>query len=179
MRSEAAPAQVVDQPEKPSVRDVFRREAPFVMRMVRRLGAAEADVEDLTQEVFLVLHRRLDDFDPARSIRSWLYGIVRRVVADHRRLARVRREAPSGDVVHLTVPADQPAAIERRDARRILDAALDAMPDEQREIFVLYELEGLSMREIVELTGCPLQTGYSRLHAAREALVRVVDRRKP
>ena len=178
MRSEAAPAQVVEQPEKPSIHDVFRREAPFVMRMVRRLGAPEAEVDDLTQEVFLVLHRRLDDYD-GRSMRSWLYGIVRRVVADYRRLARVRRESPSGDVVHLAVPADQPAAIDRRDARRILDAALDAMTDEQREIFVLYELESLPMREAVGLAGCPLQTGYSRLHAAREILLRVVERRTP
>jgi len=146
------------------------------MRVVRRMGVPESEVEDLTQEVFVVLHRRIADYDAAHAMRSWLFGIVRRVVADYRRLARVRHEGRSEAVVTLTTPPDQTAALERRDARRILDAALDAMPDEQREVFVLYELEGMPMREVADAVGCPLQTGYSRLHAARDALTRHVQR---
>src|SRR5690606_37886764 len=107
-------------------------------RTVRRLGVREADVEDVGQEVFLVLHRRYDDYDPARSVRSWLFGIVRRVVADHRRLARVRNEFPSATVIQLsTCPPEQERSLDRAAARHLLDEALESLSDEQRAVFVL------------------------------------------
>ncbi len=164
---------------RPSLRDVFLREGPFVLRTARRLGVREADVEDVAQEVFVVLHRRYDDYDPTKSLRSWLFGIVRRVVADHRRLARVRNESPSAHVIQLsTCSPDQERALDRAAARRLLDEALESLSEEQRAVFVLYELEGMAMREVVDAIGCPLQTGYSRLHAAREAVHRFVETRR-
>ena len=161
---------------KPPVRDVFRREAPFVMRTIRRLGVWDADVEDVAQEVFIVLHRRMPEYDTRTPMRSWLFGIVRRVVADHRRLARVRRERSSASVVRLSTPPDQHRALDRAAARKLLDGALDALSEPQREVFVLYELESMSMSEVAAAVDCPLQTAYSRLHAAREAVRRYVLR---
>lgn len=177
MRSQTAAAQVIDSSEKPTVREVFLREGAFVLRAVRRMGVPDAEVEDVAQEVFLVLHRRMAEYDGVHSMRSWLFGIARRVVADYRRLARVRRERASPAVLTVSTPPEQAAAVERKHARRILDEALESLTDDQREVFVLYELEGMSMREVAELVGCPLQTGYSRLHAARAVVMGFIEKR--
>jgi len=173
-----ARADTVADTDRPSVRDVFRREAAFVMRTIRRLGVWDADVEDVAQEVFIVLHRRMPEYDTRTPMRRWLFGIARRVVADHRCLARVRRERPSASVLRLSTPPDQHRALDRAHARMLLDGALDTLSDPQREVFVLYELESMPMSEVVAAVDCPLQTAYSRLHAAREAVRRYVLRRE-
>ncbi|MBK6515836.1 MAG: hypothetical protein IPG04_17515 [Polyangiaceae bacterium] len=84
--------------ERPAFANVFAAELPYVLRSLRRLGALPADVEDLGHDVFMVVHRELARFDPARPIRPWLFGIAFRVASDHRRLARVRREVPTAQV---------------------------------------------------------------------------------
>ncbi len=151
----------------PTLDDVFRSEGAFVVRTVRRLGAPAGDVEDLAQQVFLVLHRRPELLATATSPRSLLFGIVRRVVSDHRRRARPTRTVEAGV---LTVDASQERSVSRHEARAMLDRALDALGADQREVFVLYELESLPMREVASLVDVPLQTAYSRLHAARDAI---------
>jgi RNA polymerase sigma-70 factor (ECF subfamily) len=146
---------------------VFAENAPYVWRALRRLGVREADVEDVCQEVFLVVHRRLDDFEGRASIRTWLYGICLRAAASYRRRPHRLREEIASTPPEESIPAPQDDDLERKRALARLDVALDELDDDKRAVFVLYELEQLSMAEIAEATGCPVQTAYSRLHAAR------------
>jgi RNA polymerase sigma-70 factor (ECF subfamily) len=164
-----------------TVAEVFREHAPFVWRALRRLGVREADVEDACQEVFVVVHRRLGDFEGRSSVRTWVYGICVRVASDWRKRAHVRRE-----IVTDTTPEPEPdsgrdpqRALATREARRILDRILDELDDDKRAVFVLYEIEQLGMAEVADSLGCPLQTAYSRLHAARKLVEgRIADTRR-
>lgn len=150
----------------PTTSQVFAEHGPYVFRTLRYLGVPERDLPDVVQETFVVVHRKLPEFEARSSVRTWLYRICRRTASDYRRKAHVRRESlrePAEELVHT---ATQPAnAIE---ARQVLLRALDTLDDEKREVFVLAEIEGLTMTEVVEVMGCPLQTGYSRLTAARK-----------
>jgi RNA polymerase sigma-70 factor (ECF subfamily) len=149
--------------------EVYDAHAAFVWRVVRRLGVREADVADVVQEVFLVVHRQLGGFEGRSSVRTWVYGIATRCASTHRRRAHLTREA-SGDVPESSIEPDQPTSIDRRQARARLDRLLDELSDDQRAVFVLYELEELPMAEIADVVGCPVQTAYSRLHAARKVI---------
>lgn len=162
-------------PEAPPVfEDVFSRLGRFVWRALRYLGVAEADLDDACQEVFLVVHRRLNDFEGRSSLRSWVYGITLRVAADYRKSAYVRRRRAHSDA---PVPEEQaPCALGQAEARQLLQRALDALDDDKRTVLVLHELEGFSIPEVAELVGCPVQTAYTRLHAARERVEREVRR---
>jgi len=158
---------------RPTVADVFEAHIDYVWRVLRHLGVAPRDLEDVAQEVFVVVHRRLPEWEPRGDIRSWLYAIAANGAKDHRRRAWNRRR------VQLDGEAEPPGSEaaedldERLDARRALErvhAALTGLPEEQRMVFVLYELEGLSMEEITQGMQCPLKTTYSRLRLAREAV---------
>ena len=160
----------------PTVRDVFDEHARYVWRTLRHLGVAEAEVPDVCQEVFLTVHRKLSGFEGRSSLRTWLYGICIRVAADHRRRAYVRYERataePLADGGERT-GAEPDARVEQR---RAVVALLDLLDPEKREVVVLYEVEGFSMKEVAEIVGCPLQTAYSRLHAARELMLAALQR---
>jgi RNA polymerase sigma-70 factor (ECF subfamily) len=147
---------------------IYAEHAAFVWRSLRRLGVREADVPDVCQEVFIVVHRRLHDFDGTSALRTWLFGITMRAAAGYRRSARVRREAVGEPVPDAAVAPAQADEIERTRALQLLDTLLDQLDEDKRAVFVLYELEQVSMAEVAQLVGCPLQTAYSRLHAARK-----------
>lgn len=151
----------------PDLAEIFEDYAPFVWRVVRRMGVAEADAEDVCQEVFLVVHRRVHEFEGRSSLRSWIYGICLRCAAAHRNRAHHRREVRSDEPVEATVDGRQAEALDAQRALHELDRVLNRLPDKQREVYVLYELEELGMAEVAAAIGCPLQTAYSRLHAAR------------
>lgn len=157
---------------------LVREHAPYVWRVLRRLGVREADVEDVSQEVFVVVHRKLGDFEGRSSLRTWIYGICARTASDHRRLAHVRREEATSRPPERAGSAPQLAELEARDRRAMLDAALDALEDDKRAVLVLYEIEEVPMKEVAEAVGCPLQTAYSRLHAARRDLKRAIEERQ-
>jgi len=153
-----------------SFREVFQENAPYVWRCLRRLGVAPADVEDVCQEVFVVVHRKLSDYDGRASVRSWLYGFCVRKASDYRRLAHIRREKVTDELPELPTSQGQDEALDRRAARDFLDALLDRLDEPQRTVFVLYEVEELPMHEVARIADCPLQTAYSRLHAARRRI---------
>lgn len=157
--------------------EVFETCAPLVWRTLRRLGAGEADVEDLAQEVFLVVHRRLPTFEGRSKVSTWVYGICVRVAADHRRRAYVRREALTASPPEGSGPAPQVAVVEAAQARAALDAILDRLDEDKRAVFVLYEVEELPMVDVAEAVGVPLQTAYARLHAARRIVNEAVAAR--
>lgn len=155
---------------EPSFDELFEAYAAFVWRALKRLGVPPGDVADASQEVFLVVHRRLASFEARSSVRSWIYGICLKVASSWRRKAQQRGTAP------LSEPVEEPASgavglddeLERRRTRALLVAALEQLDEDKRDVFVLYELEELSMSEVADAVGCPLTTAYSRLHAARK-----------
>jgi RNA polymerase sigma-70 factor (ECF subfamily) len=146
---------------------VFRENAPFVWRTLRRLGVREADVDDVCQEVFVVVHRKLAEFEGRSSLRTWIYGICIRTASAHRKLAR-HREMPTDSPPEREAEGTPHESLARRRALEKLDRALGELDEDKRTVFVLYEIEELGMAEIAEIVGCPLQTAYSRLHAARD-----------
>jgi RNA polymerase sigma-70 factor (ECF subfamily) len=153
----------------PTFEEVYREHVRFVWRTVRRLGVPEADVEDVCQHVFEVVHRQLPGFRGDSKLTTWLFAVVRRVVADFRRSAYQRRRADHGDV-EIAVAADQEERLERAQARALLDRLLDELDEDKRTAFVLCELEGMEVKDAAEMLGCPVQTIYSRLRSARERL---------
>lgn len=156
--------------EPATLRDLFRAHAAFVARSLSLLGVAGQDVEDAVHEVFLVAARRLSEYEERGSIRSWLWAICL-YVARSRRQQRQRREEPMDE--HDLGPADAPTpeqTAHRRQSFERAKRALDALSDEQREAFVLYEVEQLTLREVAESMGCAIQTVYSRVQAARARL---------
>jgi len=160
----------------PSFEEVFRTCAPFVWRASRRLGVRERDVEDVCQEVFVAVHRKLDSFEGRSSVRTWLYGICVHAASNHRRRSHVRREVVSDTLSEQIAAADQHEGLERQQALAQLAEMLNELDHDRRAVFVLYEIEQLSMSEIASAVGCPLQTAYSRLHAARKQLEATVKR---
>jgi RNA polymerase sigma-70 factor (ECF subfamily) len=145
---------------------IFQDEAAYAGRTLRYLGVREDHLEDAVQEAFVVVHRQLAQLRGG-SVRAWVRSICVRVASNYRRSLRRRREDAMAEPPEVAVPATQHGEAEGRQARRRLLAALDALPAEQREVFVLYEIEQLTVPEIAEAVGCPQQTAYSRLHAAR------------
>ena len=155
---------------------VVRDQAAFVMKVVRRMGVPDRYVEDVSQEVFLVLHRRWNDYDPSRPLQPWIYGIATRTAVAHRRRAFHRRERLDSSPDLPPVEAAQERTLRHTEAQRLLDRALDTLDDDKRQVFVAFDLLGIPMAEIAVTLGCPLQTAYSRLHAARRRVRDEVER---
>jgi RNA polymerase sigma-70 factor (ECF subfamily) len=153
---------------RPDVTLLFREHGPFVFRVLRRLGVREADIDDALQEVFLVAYRRADTFEARSSWRTWLYGIAVRVAAAFRRKAHVRRETMESAPEQTDPRAGAEAELVQRQLLAHLDLALAELDDDKRAAFVLYEVEGMTMAEVAEALGCPLQTAYSRYRVASE-----------
>ncbi len=123
----------------------------------------------------MVLFRRLPEFEGRSSLRTWIYGICVRVALAYRRkrtpqLAELNHGAHDPERNYPAVQASVCEDLDRSRALAELDRALDLLDDDKRTVFVLYELEDLSMSEVASAVGCPLQTAYSRLHAARRYL---------
>jgi RNA polymerase sigma-70 factor (ECF subfamily) len=170
-----------DSPSTPSdFRSIFETYGPFVARTLRQLEVPSADRHDLSQEIFVIVHRKLHEYDGRTSLRSWIYGICVRMASTYRRSARVRREQACGSPEPALSPSHDAANHDHDlDSRRAFahaEALLAKIDDEKRRVFVLYEIEGLSMIEVAEEVGCPLQTAYSRLHAARRGMKVLLQR---
>ncbi len=157
-------------------RDLFDREFDYVWASLRRLGVDVRDLEDVAQEVFFRVHRRLDEYDASRPIRPWLFAFAFRCASDWRRLARHRVEVfqDPGEFAAPAHGADEAIAKAEDDA--LFLRALDCVGMERRAVFILSELDGCPMKEITESLGLPLFTGYSRLRAARVEFTAAVRR---
>jgi RNA polymerase sigma-70 factor, ECF subfamily len=166
--SEASPP-LAPHPHLARFPEIFQHHAQFLWRTLMNLGVPRHDAQDLCQEVMLTVHRRLPDFD-GRSLRGWLYGICVRVASDYRRSARVRREVATERLPDGAEDAEQLEKLHQaRELRRTLEA-LDTLDEGKRAAFVLYEVEELTLAEVAEALEVPLQTAYSRVKAARDAL---------
>jgi RNA polymerase sigma-70 factor (ECF subfamily) len=164
-------------PSPPAFRALFEAEFTYVFNTLRRLGVRESDLEDVTHEVFITVHRLLPEFDPARPLRPWLFGVAFRVASDYRRLARNTREVPEDPVpepIDGALPADEQIASAQ--ARRLVIEALDDLELNRRAVLVLHDIDGQAIPQIAEVLGIPLNTAYSRLRLAREEFRAAVQR---
>jgi RNA polymerase sigma-70 factor (ECF subfamily) len=165
--------------ETPAFEAVYDTYFPYIWRSVQRLGVPASQVDDVVQEIFLVVHRRLGDFESRSTIRTWLYGIALRVARVHRsRYRRTQGQPLDLELVRApdaTRPDEQAANAE---AVSLVHAVLDGLEDEQREVFVLAELEQLSVPEIARALDVKLNTVYSRLRLARAAFAEGAARQR-
>jgi RNA polymerase sigma-70 factor (ECF subfamily) len=148
----------------------------FVWHGLRRLGVDNASADDAAQDVFLVLHRRLDELDDGVPVKVWLFRVAMHVAKDHRRRARRKGGLdPLDDALPDPGPGPSETAA-RAEALRTLDRLLDALDDERRAVFVMAEVEQMTAPEIAEVLGVKLNTVYSRLRGARAAFDAAVAR---
>ena len=160
----------------PPFRAIFDAESSYVWNTLKRLGVQERDVEDLTHEVFITVHRRLADYDPSRPLRPWLFGISLRVAMRYRELARHRREVMSTDLEAVDQAPRADELLDRKRAQDLVLQALEALDLERRAVFVMHEIDGEGIPEVAEALGIPLNTAYSRLRRARELFAASVKR---
>jgi RNA polymerase sigma-70 factor (ECF subfamily) len=157
----------------------------MVWRSLRRLGVPAASLDDAVQDVFLVVHRRWNDFRNQSSRRTWIYGIALRVASEHSRRARrelSRSSTTDPDLVnseHLGPDALTDESIRQREAGRVLHGLLDRMAEADRQILVLVELEERSVVEAAEVLGVNVNTAYSRLRRARQQFEKAVKAARP
>lgn len=163
-------------PEPLCFDEVYETHLGFVWRTLASLGVPEADLEDAAQEVFVVVHRRLDEFEGRAAITTWLFAIARRIASDRAR-KRARRERPVPADVADTSETPREAA-QRAEARALLLELLDQLDDDKREVFVLVEIEQLPVKQVAGLLGLKLNTAWSRLRLARRAFERQVARHR-
>lgn len=156
---------------------VAEQGARFVPQTLRYLGVSKGVLQDAVQDVFLIALRRLGDFEARSSLRTWLYGICVNVSHEYRRRARrVTYESVNEASPEVASAASQDLELERNEWRRSLFALLDELDESQREVFVLYEIEELSMREVAEALDCPLQTAYFRHKSAKKRVLKAFRR---
>ncbi len=163
-------------PERPDFRAIFEAECSYVVHSLRRLGVHERDLEDVSHEVFLSIHRKLHEYDPARPLRPWIFAFADRHASDWRRLARHRRET----IDDAVEPIDHaPSIDERLDAERARARVLEALEGidlDQRAVFVMHEIDGVAIPAVAAALSIPLNTAYSRLRLAREKFAAAVRR---
>jgi RNA polymerase sigma-70 factor (ECF subfamily) len=167
------------------LRSIYASQREHVWLTLQRMGVRRPDLEDVFQDVFIVVHKRLHTYRPEAKLTAWLYGICLRSVARHRRRAFRRRERPDG--VELGEDNAGPYAwhsathgpderLHAREGQARLERILDTLDPEHRAIVVMYEIEELGCAEIASVTGIPVGTVHSRLHHARRKLAAAVRR---
>jgi len=175
MRRAVARAQV-EATEPALFEAVYREHFAMVWRVLRRFGVPPSDLPDAAQDVFVVVHRKLGEFDHRSRVSTWLYAICLRVASDRRRRAPNRYEAVGEEIDEARVSGASTEPWELAERRALVQSALDAMSLEQRSVFALFELEGMTGEEIAVLVEAPLATVHSRLRLGRETFRRVVGR---
>jgi len=158
----------------PDLATVYEAHFRYVWRCLRSLGVRDSQLDDALQDVFLVVQRKLADFDGGAELRTWLYAIALRIARKYRE--RRQREPASLDEPSDPAPGPEPAltgsaegALLSNERLALAHAILATLSDDQREVFVLARVEQMSAPEIASVIGIPLNTVYSRLRAARLA----------
>jgi RNA polymerase sigma-70 factor (ECF subfamily) len=172
----SAAAQTVSLEAEPlEFEQVYRDCFPSIWRTLARLGVPSGQLDDVAQEVFLLMHRKLKELRDPTRLRAWATSFAIRAASDVRRANRrrgVTEEVPEG----LRAPDQTDAQLERRQQLEVLQGVLGQLSDENREVFVLIELEELSGPEVAEALGLSVNTVYSRLRLARAAFNDVIAR---
>lgn len=165
-----------------SFKDVYDGTFDFVWRAARRLGVSHAAVDDVVQDTFLVVYRRLDE-PRSGALRAWIYGVLVQTARNYRRSLRRKsaHDAPNAvdpDEIANGEVDDPERGAQKAEASRILHEILRALDDEKREIFVLVELEQLSVADASQALAINLNTAYSRLRLARAEFEQAVLRHR-
>lgn len=155
---------------------LYRANVDFVWRSLRRLGVRDASLDDATQEVFLVVHRRFHEFRPGSSVKAWLFAIAQRTASDQRRWVRrkgnllpLHEEHPAGQAT----PLDSAIA---REASDLVLAFLAQLDEPRRVAFILSDLEQMTAPEIGSALGVNTNTIYYRIASARKAFAAYVEK---
>jgi RNA polymerase sigma-70 factor (ECF subfamily) len=159
---------------------VYAENFAFVWRNLRRQGVPESQLRDAAQEVFLVVHRRLGEFEGRAPLRSWLYSIVTRVAQQNRR-TRKRKELRDVEDPEYVADAGTPDPedhAERGESLRLVLALLAELDEDKRNVLVLADLEEMTVPEIAAAVDANVNTVYSRLRAARSELRRALERKR-
>jgi RNA polymerase sigma-70 factor (ECF subfamily) len=161
---------------------VYNHTYKEVLRWIRALGGPSSDQDDLVQEIFLIVHRKLPDFD-GLNLAAWLYRITAHRVRDYRRLAWFRHVLANGALSIEKVESTDPnplVVLETVEKRRQLERLLSKLGSRLRATFVLFEVEGYTAEEIADLQAVSVNTVRARIHRARKKLIeelRVAGRR--
>jgi RNA polymerase sigma-70 factor, ECF subfamily len=166
----------------PPFPEIYRQYFDFVWSSARHLGIGTEGIDDVVQEVFIVIHAKLHTVQQPESLRSWIYGVVRRTVSGHRRSYKVNEPTAGAQLERLadapgragTTPLD---VAEQNAQLDLLSSLLGEIDESKREIFILAELEEMTVPEIADALEIPLNTAYSRLRAARQAFEAGLARR--
>lgn len=164
----------------PDFDTIYEQYFQFVWRQARRMGVGAPAIDDVVQEAFVVIHAKLSDLRSPDSMRSWIYGIVRRAVFEHRRSAQRRAEESGLPEEQAALAARPPTPLELTELssqRALLASLLAGLSAPKREVFVLAELEEMSVPEIAAALEIPLNTAYSRLRHARHDFELALARR--
>jgi len=180
---ERAPAPAIDQVVPRTFTAVYDENFAFVWRSVRRLGVVDSAGDGVVQDVFHVVYRQLPRFRGESSVRSWLFAIASHVVRDLRRSLRRKpgnlggagRVCDDVDLFADTAPGPH-ETLATAEAVRALHAVLDGMRKERREVFILADLEQMTVGDIAAAVHANPNTIYSRLRAARADFDRAVIR---
>jgi RNA polymerase sigma-70 factor (ECF subfamily) len=153
----------------------FQVELDYILRTLQRLGVPTSEVEDMAHEVFLVLRRKWVEYDPARPIRPYLFGIAFRIAAaqQRKRTRESQHLAMAGAVMEAIEPE---LALQSKQARALVLTALDKIPLPRRAVLVMHDIDDVSMRDIATTLSIPLFTAYSRLRKARRELALLIRR---
>lgn len=146
-----------------------------VWRTLQRLGVFPAFIDDAAQEVFVTAWRRWSEFQGRSTERTWLLGIALRVASDVR-----RKQRPTDDVpLKLAMDAPLPDAVTaaKQKSKRV-EALLQQLDEERREVLLLCDVEGYTIPEVAEATGVNLNTLYTRLRTARQQFEALVKRER-
>jgi RNA polymerase sigma-70 factor (ECF subfamily) len=150
-------------------RQIYDEHLAVVWRTLRRYGVPERSLDDAVQDVFTVVHTKLSGFEGRSTLKTWIFGITRRVARNHR--DRAREQLGDGHIERLADrKLSHPARTEQLEKARLLSRLLDDLSPEQRELFILVEVEELTVREAAEALDENENTLASRLRRAREDL---------
>ncbi len=164
-------AQPLRRPSPAPLDELYRTHVQFVLRSLRRLGVGPEALEDACQDVFVVTARRWESFEGRSTLRTWFFGVAMRVARTHRR-TRARHARKLGALGSETRAreGDHQRPHERADAQRVLAQLLAQLDEDKRAVYVLVELEGLSVVEVARGFDVNVNTIYTRLRAARRRL---------
>jgi RNA polymerase sigma-70 factor (ECF subfamily) len=149
-----------------TLEDIYRLHFGYVWHALRRLGVHASDLEDVTQEVFVVVHKRLSTFDRERPLKPWLFGVLYRVASDQRRKAYHAREVQGDHVATDPMPGPEERA-QARQEQDLVARALDTLDFEKRAVLVMHTFHDHPVVDIAAALQIPVNTAYSRLRLAR------------
>ena len=161
-----------------NLRDIYDQHANFVWRTVQRLGVPNGEAADAVQDVFLQVHTHLEQFEGRASMTTWLFTICRTVARERRQRAQRSRRLLSVVAAdeEIDLRADVGRAVEHNQRLALLERILAELDGEQRNVFILFEIEKLSGQQIADILAIPLGTVYSRLQLARQSFRQAFSR---